>query len=127
MIQEVVRWLVDSSIPRDRLALNINRGWIHFNATAAQVEELLKTKYCFTHEDAGAQQISAKFPLTIIYPILFVFNHQCCQCYSIPARMKKHIDLIMPPFILITYPPQWSGASILADSALWNPGQVPIE
>ena len=96
--EEVVCWLVDSGIPRDRLALSIlNRGWIHFNATAAQVEELLKTEYyVFTHEDSGAEQISAKFPLTIIYPILFLFNHQGCQSYSIPARMEKHIDRIMP-------------------------------
>jgi tripeptidyl-peptidase-1 len=96
-IEEVVRWLVDSGIPHDRLALSINRGWIHFNATTAEVEELLKTEYyVFTHEDSGVEQISANFPVTIIYPSLFVFNHQGCQSYSIPARMEKHIDLIMP-------------------------------
>ena len=71
--EDVVRWLVDSGIPRDRLALSINRGWIHFHAAAAQVEELFQTEYCvFTHEDSGAEQISAKFPLTIIYSFLII-------------------------------------------------------
>lgn len=77
-IEEVVRWLVGSGIHRDRLGLSINRGWIHFNATAAEAEEILKTEYyVFTHEDSGDEQIGR-------------------QTYSIPARMEKHIDLIMP-------------------------------
>lgn len=123
--EDVVRWLVDSGIPRDRLALSINRGWIHFNATTAQVEELLKTEYyVFTHEDSGAEQISAKFPLTIIYSFLIIKAVKVIQSHLV---WKDTLTGLCPPLILITYPPQWSSASIVADSALWNPGKVPIE
>ncbi|KDR74449.1 hypothetical protein GALMADRAFT_227502 [Galerina marginata CBS 339.88] len=76
-IATVTQWLTESGISRDRLRLSANKGWIHFNATAAEAEELLQTEYhVFTHS-SGEEQIG-------------------CHSYSVPAHVKEHIDLIKP-------------------------------
>lgn len=76
-IDEVSKWLVESGIARDRLHLSLDQGWIQVNATAVEVEELLKTEYyVFTHP-SGQEQIS-------------------CSDYSVPDHVQSHIDLIIP-------------------------------
>ena len=53
------------------------KNWFHFDASIAEVEELLQTKYkVFTH--ASGQ------------------NHIACEDYSVPHELSSHIDLIMP-------------------------------
>lgn len=55
-ISAVTNWLVDSGFSPDRLKLSANRGWIHVNATTAEVEELLDTEYhVYTHPSGGEQ------------------------------------------------------------------------
>lgn len=60
-IDEVSKWLVESGIARDRLQLSLDQGWIHVNATAAEVEELLKTEYYVLTHPSGQEQISMYF------------------------------------------------------------------
>lgn len=44
-VQTVRDWLLASGISMDRQEVTASNGWIHFDATAAEVERLLKTKY----------------------------------------------------------------------------------
>lgn len=77
-ISAVTDWLVGSGISRDRLRLSNNRGWIHVNATTAEVEDLLQAEYhVYTHIETGAEQIG-------------------CHNYSVPVNIKEHIDLVKP-------------------------------
>lgn len=56
-IEAVTNWLTDAGVSRDRLRLSINKGWIHVNASTAEVEDLLKAEYHVYTHPSGAQQI----------------------------------------------------------------------
>ncbi|KAF8993522.1 subtilisin-like protein [Cyathus striatus] len=86
-ITTVTDWLVDSGISRDRLSLTPNKGWIQLNASAAEVEELLKTEYhVYEHEDTGEKQM-VRLPFA---KLEYFLN------YSVPAHIQGHVDLIKP-------------------------------
>ncbi|KAF9561787.1 subtilisin-like protein [Agrocybe pediades] len=73
----VTQWLVDSGISSDRLHLDGNKGWIHFDATVGEVEDILKTEYhIYVHSSRGEQY--------------------GCHNYSLPAHIRDHVDLIKP-------------------------------
>ncbi len=55
-ISAVTNWLVDAGFARDSLRMSANKGWISMDATAAQVEELLKTEYHVWTHPSGEQQ-----------------------------------------------------------------------
>ncbi|THH29362.1 hypothetical protein EUX98_g4824 [Antrodiella citrinella] len=77
-ISAVKEWLTSSGILDHRLRLSPSKGWIEFNATTAEVEELLQTEYhVYFHPETGAEQIS-------------------CHSYSVPEHIREHIDLIKP-------------------------------
>ncbi|KAF8879106.1 subtilisin-like protein [Gymnopilus junonius] len=76
-IESVTHWLTESGISRERLRLSANKGWIHLNATAAEVEDLLKAEYYVYTYPSGDEQIG-------------------CHSYSVPAHLTEHIDLIKP-------------------------------
>ncbi|KAF8883763.1 Pro-kumamolisin, activation domain-containing protein [Gymnopilus junonius] len=77
-VDAVTDWLVSSGISRDRLRLTSNRGWIHVNATTAEIEDLLKAEYhIYTHVETGAEQLG-------------------CHNYSLPIRIRDHVDLVKP-------------------------------
>lgn len=69
-IEAVTNWLTDSGFSRDRLRLAPNNGWIHINATVAEVEELLKTEYHVYSHPSGDEQLGNSSPLKV----LFVFR-----------------------------------------------------
>jgi tripeptidyl-peptidase I len=56
-ISVVTKWLVESGISRDRLRLSHNKGWIHVNASTAEVENLLKAEYHVYAHPSGDTQI----------------------------------------------------------------------
>lgn len=95
-IEAVTNWLTDSGISRDRLRLAPNNGWIHLNATVAEVEELLKTEYHVYSHPSGDEQLGNSIQT---YREIFGFHLVTflgCQTYSVPAHVKEHIDLIKP-------------------------------
>ncbi|KAF8990005.1 subtilisin-like protein [Cyathus striatus] len=76
-ISAVTDWLVDSGFSRDMILLSGNKGWIHVNATTAEVEELLQTEYHVYTHPSGDEQFS-------------------CHSYSVPAHVREHVDIIRP-------------------------------
>lgn len=60
-IDEVTNWLLGAGISRDRLRLSVNKGWIHVNATTAEVEDLLKAEYHVYTHPSGVEQIGDWF------------------------------------------------------------------
>lgn len=56
-IDAVTDWLIESGISANRVRLSVNKGWIEFNATAAEAESILDTEYhVYTHH-TGVEQI----------------------------------------------------------------------
>jgi tripeptidyl-peptidase-1 len=55
-ISTVTNWLVDSGFAPNRLRLSANKGWISLEATASEVEDLLKAEYHVYNHASGDQQ-----------------------------------------------------------------------
>ncbi|KAM3419686.1 Tripeptidyl-peptidase SED1 [Cercospora zeina] len=77
-IQSVKDWLSSSGIAVERVKQSQSLGWLHFDATIDEAENLLKTKYhVYEHSETGKP-------------------HVACEDYSIPANLKDKIDFVTP-------------------------------
>jgi tripeptidyl-peptidase-1 len=77
-VQEVKDWLEEAGVSLSRVSLTASRGWLTFNATASEVEALIKTKYhVYEHGETGQLQIAS-------------------DGYSVPAVVRRHVDFITP-------------------------------
>lgn len=77
-VQAVKDWLSTSGIAGERIKQSQSLGWLHFNATIDEAENLLKTKYhIYEHGETGQP-------------------HVACEDYSIPANLKDKIDFVTP-------------------------------
>lgn len=97
-IEAVKNWLEEFGIHASRMRLSPSKGWIDFNATVEEVEELLDTEYhVFTHEETGKEHI-CKITLRILErPVdCSTHNASACDMYSVPSHIREHIDLITP-------------------------------
>lgn len=56
-IDEVMNWLTDSGIARERIRLSGNKSWIHLNATVTEAEELLQTEYHVFSHSSGEETL----------------------------------------------------------------------
>lgn len=59
------------------MSLSRGRNWLRFDASIAEMENLLRTEYKFYTHTSGQ-------------------NHIACENYSVPQELSHHIDLIMP-------------------------------
>ncbi|TAQ87686.1 hypothetical protein B7494_g3994 [Chlorociboria aeruginascens] len=74
----VSEWLVASGIRADRFALSANKQWIQFDASVAEVEELLVAEfYMWEHVASGNHDISS-------------------EEYHVPTHIQEHIDYVTP-------------------------------
>ena len=65
-VAAVKSWLTDAGLHPDRLRLSPGKGWVEFEVTVAEAEDLLETEYhVYTHEETGVEQIS-----TLIFVVL---------------------------------------------------------
>jgi tripeptidyl-peptidase-1 len=74
-IDAVHAWLASSGIAEERVRTSTSAGWLHFNATVAEAEELLHAEYhVYEHEDSGTPHIA-------------------CKSYKVPEAVRHHIGL----------------------------------
>ena len=83
----VTAWLKNSGIASERISRSQSMGWLTFDATVAEAENLLKTEY-FLHK-----HITGK-------------PHVSCDSYSIPESVQPHVDFITPTVHFDTKIPQ---------------------
>jgi len=76
-VDAVTGWLKDAGISADRIKLSVNKQWIQFDATTAEVEELLAADYYVWEHSSGTQDIST-------------------EAYHVPTHIQEHIDYITP-------------------------------
>ena len=57
-IDAVGGWLQESGIAADRISQSVNKQWLQFDATASEVEALIKTEYYnYAHSGTGKTNI----------------------------------------------------------------------
>ena len=76
-LNEVLNWLQSSGIPKERVQQSQSLGWLNFDATVAELENLLKTKYHEYMHPSGSVQAA-------------------CTEYHIPANVQQHVDFVTP-------------------------------
>ncbi|MCJ1408986.1 hypothetical protein MMC19_003063 [Ptychographa xylographoides] len=76
-VDSVRNWLVASGIASERITQSQSMGWLHFDATVAEAENLLKTEYHLYEHQNGQP-------------------HVACGEYHVPEHVKEHIDFITP-------------------------------
>lgn len=77
-VTAVKEWLVSAGIASERIQQSVNKQWIAFDATTAEVDDLLLTEFhVYEHTSTGTQNIAA-------------------EEYHVPAEIRDHIDYITP-------------------------------
>ncbi|MCJ1286094.1 hypothetical protein MMC26_005437 [Xylographa opegraphella] len=77
-VATVREWLVDSGIPAERITHSDNKGWLAFDVSAQEVENLLHTEY-YVYEHTSYGHIET-----------------ACDQYQLPKHVQWHIDYITP-------------------------------
>ena len=76
-VDAVTEWLKSSGISPDRVSRSQSLGWLQFDATVQEAENLLKTEYHIHHHDTGKPHIG-------------------CDSYHIPEHLQPHVDFVTP-------------------------------
>jgi len=80
----VRQWLQDAGIAAKRIRQSVNKQWLQFDASAWEVETLIKTEYHhYAHHGTGKTNIG-------------------CDKYHVPEYVQKHVDYITPGIKLLT-------------------------
>lgn len=76
-VDSVKQWLESSGIASERISRSQSLGWLQFDATVDEAENLLKTKYYrYTHESGKP--------------------HVACAEYHVSEHISRHVDVITP-------------------------------
>ncbi|KAK5174105.1 uncharacterized protein LTR77_001185 [Saxophila tyrrhenica] len=77
-VSAVKSWLASHGIGNDRIKHGQSMGFLQFDASVDEAENLLNTKYnVYQHTDSKQ-------------------SHVACEEYSIPAELSEHVDFITP-------------------------------
>lgn len=77
-VDAVRAWLASAGIPNARVKQGQSLGFIEFEATVDEAENLLKTEYnVYQHKETGQP-------------------HVACEEYSIPYHLTEHVDFVYP-------------------------------
>ena len=86
-VDAVMTWLRDAGIGPERITRSQSMGWLNFDATVAEAEDLLKTKYSLFRHVSGKPHVG-------------------CTEYHVPENIAHHVDLITPTVHFDTKIPQ---------------------
>ena len=77
-VNAVRDWLTSFGISAERVKTSQSLGWLHFNATVEEAEDLLSTEYhLYKHDGTDVGQVA-------------------CTDYHLPQHLQSHIDFITP-------------------------------
>lgn len=77
-VADTIAWLLKAGVPRKSIALSAGRNWIKVSTTVGHAESLLDTTYNVYE--------SAEEDIELV----------ACEAYSVPADVRRHIDLVTP-------------------------------
>ncbi|KAA6409887.1 MAG: subtilisin [Lasallia pustulata] len=76
-VDAVTKWLTSAGIAEERISRSQSLGWLKFDATVKEAENLLKTEYHVYKHKSGQP-------------------HVACNAYHVPEHIRPHIDFIIP-------------------------------
>ncbi|MCJ1300601.1 hypothetical protein MMC08_003398 [Hypocenomyce scalaris] len=76
-VDAVTKWLILGGIAEERIWRSQSLGWLNFDATVEEAENLLKTEYHVYKHKSGQP-------------------HVACNAYHVPEHIRQHIDFIIP-------------------------------
>ncbi|KIJ65943.1 hypothetical protein HYDPIDRAFT_166913 [Hydnomerulius pinastri MD-312] len=76
-VDAVRDWLLDSGIEAHRVKVSPSKGWLEFQSTVQEAEDLLHTSYHVYGHETGAE-------------------HVACEGYHLPEHLAPHIDFVTP-------------------------------
>lgn len=76
-VDAVTKWLTSAGISEERISRSQSLGWLNFDATVEEAENLLKTEYHVYKHKSGKP-------------------HVACNAYHVPEHISPHIDFITP-------------------------------
>ena len=83
-VASVRDWLHGSNIHPERISQSTNKQWLQFEASVAEIEELINAEYYhYEHHQTGKTNVG-------------------CDEYSVPAHVQEHVDYITPGLKLLT-------------------------
>lgn len=109
-VNAVLAWLVSAGISLQRIEKSQSLGWLQFNCTVDEAQNLLKTEYFKFKHTSGAPHVG-------------------CTSYHIPESVRKHIDFITPTVhfdIKTTQPKQESARKSSAKTSTSSTG-LPVK
>lgn len=74
---------MESGVPAKSISQSVNKGWLQFDCTTAELESLLQTKY-YIYENVATGRTSL-----------------ATDEYYVPAKIQEHIDYITPGIKLL--------------------------
>ncbi|KAJ1335029.1 tripeptidyl-peptidase I [Microdochium nivale] len=77
LVDAVTDWISSAGISKERIGHSANKQWLQFDATAAEVEELLFAEFHVWQHKDGSHDVST-------------------EAYHVPAEIREHIDYITP-------------------------------
>ena len=86
-VDSVTEWLKSAGISPERISRSQSLGWLTFDATISEAENLLKTEYHIYKHASGKP-------------------HVACSKYHIPEHLGRHVDFITPTVHFDTKIPQ---------------------
>ena len=106
--EAVHNWLHGFGIDEDRVSVSQGLGWVEFNATVEEAEDLLKTKYhLYEHTSSG-------------------HSHIACEEYSVPEHLSEHVDIILPTVHFDTNAHESADEDLLAKRNLFELEEDPL-
>ena len=94
-VAAVREWLVISGIPAERITHSDNKGWLAFDVSAQEAENLLHTEYyVYEHTSYGHIEIACDQ-----YVLIHDFSCHLLRTqtrYQVPKHVQQHVDYITP-------------------------------
>lgn len=78
-VDAVMEWLATEGIHPSRIKMTPSKGWLAFDATVREVEQMLKTEYHVYKHTASSGT-----------------RHVACEKYHVPQHLTEHINIITP-------------------------------
>lgn len=103
-VDTVKRWLDSTGITADRIQHSRGNGWLTFNASAAEAEQLLQTEY-YTYDHSIESRSAVGCDEYVFLPIIHFFD---CFAhfyrYQLPHYVRDYVDFVHPGVSLMAGP-----------------------
>ncbi|KAH7883306.1 peptidase S8/S53 domain-containing protein [Phlebopus sp. FC_14] len=76
-IDTVREWLLSNGIEPHRVKISPSKGWLEFESTVQEAEDLLLAKYHVYGHESGTE-------------------HVACESYHLPEHVAPHVDFVLP-------------------------------